>query len=234
MKSKYQWTLTLKFTELHIIYFLVIVAHIVFLYIAVDKDDYYSYLPEDAKTRIAKSEDDQKAKEERELSTLEKLKLLQSNQYYGLVYRGNVEQKYQSKLAKLLGTNFSNNIQRFSNESSNYTLSTEETRAIQNSDISIKLTEAELNNFALNLLKQQKTEYSKCYHRFQKLDELLEGHVDLKITTGANQVTPVVNFKGVGQKNVIRQLEGCIANNIRTIHFPTVLNNKTYKLKILL
>lgn len=142
--------------------------------------------------------------------------------------------RYKSKLSKLVELNIKNKNQNFKNDSNLYASSKITPHKEISSQQNIELTDKELNSYTLKLLKINKKKYTQCYRKFQQLDELLEGHINLRVKTGLTSITPSVKFQGIGRRDIIKKLEICIESKIRAIEFPAILAEKQYKLKIML
>jgi len=87
MKNKYEWTITLRFTELHLIIGAITALHFGLLDTVIPKD--VSDISDDEEVIALKD-----AKEE-ELTIEEKLRLLRERKIFGIVYIG--DQKVYSK-----------------------------------------------------------------------------------------------------------------------------------------
>ena len=232
MQTKYNWVFTFKITELHIFAFVVILLHGILLTRTVNFDPYENLSKEEKEILARHKEEVEKKK--KELLLDDKFNNLTSRKLYGINYLGNVEIRYKSKLSKLVELDIKSKNQNFNNDSNLYATSKNTTKNQSNSQQKIELTDKELNSYTLKLLKKNKIKYTQCYRKFQQLDELLEGHVNLRVKTGQTSITPSVKFQGIGRRDIVKKLENCIESRIRAIEFPAILAGKQYKLKIML
>jgi hypothetical protein len=71
--------------------------------------------------------------------------------------------------------------------------------------------------------------FQKCYENVLIKDELLSGNASILLKIGSSAK---VNFKGVGQNQYKKELESCLANKAKTIHFPATYKGNKIKFSL--
>lgn len=226
MKSKYNWEITLRFNEFHLIVAFIIFTHLGILNTIIP-NSHTQIIEEEGTVAL---EDEEKAEE---LTLEEKLKLLRERKIMGLVYIGDQKVYNQRILDELLDSKVMTKAKLSEHViNTNFAgISNKETISKVDS-ANIELSEYEKKALAFKLLKKRVGSYKQCYLKYQKIDQLLEGFVDMKIHPKSNHLISQVRFSGVGQRHVINQLESCIEAELAKIYFPGELAGNTYRLKV--
>ncbi len=224
--KRFKWTFTFTVTEMHFISAFIILMHIFIL--KLPDDIFYT-------SHVAEAMTEKEVEKEKELSPEQRLEMAlgKKMRFIGVTYLGQVDRIYHSKLSDLLKSKIEKT-QTLSTSLSGLARYKEDFHGQDfgnaNTGELIELNADEKIKLARRIIGSRKAQIKGCYSHYQKIDELLEGHASLTLKPLDYSNKIKVNFKGIGQKSVIAQLNSCISDKLSTLSFPAQLKNVDYKM----